>query len=145
MDIKYKAVPDYLLILALVVGFSVDEFDFKVALEFTGAIVLLEIFVTFYIQNIKSKIIKDDSLKDQKALGEGDIPIFALTGGVLGVYLGTMAIFLSAIFAILPSVINKILKKDNEIPFIPFLTMGFVVVFFNKEYFLQFIQNIILG
>ncbi len=107
---------------------------------FAGGIVVLEIFVTFYIQNIKSKILKDDSLKEQKSLGEGDIPIVAIIGGVLGLHLGVIAIFLSAIFAIIPSLINLIIKKDIETPFIPFLSLGFIVVFLYDNLFLDFLS-----
>ena len=38
----------------------------------------------FYIQNIKAKILKDEDLKTQEALGEGDIPIIATIAVILG-------------------------------------------------------------
>ena len=142
IDFRYKAVPDYLLILALICGYFVYSFSFITALEFAGAIVLLELFVTFYIQNIKAKILKDDSLKDQKAMGEGDIPIVALIGGILGLKLGMFAIFLSAIFAIIPALINIVIKKEIETPFIPFLSLGLFVVFINNAYFLELLGRL---
>ena len=143
IDLKYKAVPDYLLILALITSLFISDFDFKSIFLFAGGIVILELFITYYIQNIKSKILKDDSLKTQKAVGEGDIPIIAIIGGVLGIKLGIVAIFLSAIFAIIPSLVNNIIKKDIETPFIPFLSLGLFVVYVNDIYFLEILKEIV--
>jgi len=56
-------------------------------------------------------------------------------GAVLGVKLSLMAIFLGAVFAIFPSIYNRIAKKDLELPFIPFLSLGlFVVWMFDKQF-----------
>ncbi len=134
IDFKYKAVPDYLLMIALVISFFTIDFSFQTAFIFAGAFILLELFITFYIQNIKSRLLKDDSLKEQRAMGEGDIPIIAIIGGLLGIKLGLIAIFLSAILAILPSILNSIIKKEIETPFIPFLSLALFIVFiFNIE------------
>lgn len=133
IDIRYKAVPDYLLILVLFVSFFAIQSDFLTALQnaciFAGAFILLDFILTFYIQNIKYKLTKDESLKTQKALGEGDIPIVAVIGAILGLKAGFTAIFLGAFFAILPSIYNLIFKKDIETPFIPYLSLGFFVEF----------------
>jgi len=142
-DFKYKAVPDYLLILLVLFASFTNNFSFAVAFQFAGAIVVLELFITFYIQNIKAWITKDESLRTQKALGEGDVPIFAVIGGVLGIKLGVVAIFISAICAIIGAIFYMFIKKENEIPFIPFLSMGLMVVYFNQIYFVQQIAEMI--
>ena len=147
IDLKFKAVPDYLLIISLLIGilFTVTYKQEYIIMFFifAGGIVLLELFVTFYIQNIKSKILNDESLKDQKALGEGDIPIVAIVGGLLGIKLGIFAIFLSAILAIIPSLLYKILKKDIEMPFIPFLTLALFIIYAYDSYYLELLKEII--
>ena len=142
IDIHYKAVPDYLLLIALVGAFFLSEFSYLYCLVFAGGAILLEFFVTFYIQNIKVKFTKDESLLNQKALGEGDIPIFALIGGVLGLHLGFIAIFLAAVFAIIPSIINKIRNGDMELPFIPFLTLGFLIVYLGENTIVLILEKI---
>lgn len=133
IDFKYKAVPDYLLLIVFILSFFASSYplveSFKNAFIFAGAFVLLDFVITFYIQNIKSKITKDESLKEQKALGEGDIPIIAMIGAVLGLKAGLSAIFLASIFAIIPAIYNQIFKKDIETAFIPFLSLGFLVEF----------------
>lgn len=134
IDLKYKAVPDYLLLIVLIISFFASQFSiiesFTNAFLFSGAFVLLNFVVTFYIQNIKSKILKDESLKTQIALGEGDIPIIAMMGIILGVTSGVFAIFLAAFFAIIPSIYSNFIKKDIQTPFIPYLVLGFFTEYF---------------
>jgi leader peptidase (prepilin peptidase)/N-methyltransferase len=97
---------------------------------FAGFFALLEFVMTFYVQNIKSRLLNDDSLKEAKSLGEGDIPIVAIIGIVLGIQGGMVAVFLAAIFAIIPSVYYNIKKKDTQLPFIPYLLLGMSVEYF---------------
>ena len=131
IDYEYKAVPDTILLFAFVLGMISTYSDlitsFTNAFIFAGAFILLDFLVTFYIQNVKIKFVKDDSLKTQRALGEGDIPIIAIIGAILGLKAGVVAIFLAAIFAIIPAVYNIIKKREHETPFIPYLLYGFMV------------------
>ena len=131
IDFKYKAVPDTLLLFSFVLGFIASYGNlleaFKHAFLFAGALVLLDFLVTFYIQNIKAKLLNDERLRSQRALGEGDIPIIAIIGALLGVKAGLIAIFLAALFAIIPALYNNIRKKDIETPFIPYLLFGLMV------------------
>ena len=134
IDFKYKAVPDYLLLIALIFSFFVTSYDlitaFKNAFIVSGAFVLLNFLITFYIQNIKARILKDESLKTQEALGEGDIPILASLGILLGIKGALLAIFLASVFAIIPSIYFNIKKKDIQTPFIPYLVLGLLVEYF---------------
>ena len=129
IDLKYKAVPDYLLLSALLLSFIVTPFDLLEALKnaciFAGAFALLEFVMTFYIQNVKARLNKDESLVEQRALGEGDIPVLALIAVLLGLYPAMVAIFLAAFFAIIPALFLK--NRGSEIPFIPYLLLGLVI------------------
>ncbi len=133
IDLKYKAVPDYLLIIVLLLSLFVKSDNlieaFKNAFLFAGAISLLLVFLNFYIQNIKAKFLKKEELKTQEALGEGDIVIFAIIGIILGVKAGLFAIFLASIFAILPALYLHIKCKEYQTPFIPFLFLGLICEF----------------
>ncbi len=128
IDLKYKAVPDYLLLIGFVLVFTATELPMIEALKnaalFAGAFALLEFVMTFYIQNIKYYFTKDESLKEAQSLGEGDIPIVAIIGALLGVASGLTAIFLAALFAIIPSLYNSIKKQESQTPFIPYLLLG---------------------
>ena len=96
-------------------------------LIFAGGFALLELVITFYIQNIKAKITKNKDLETQSALGEGDIPIAGVIGGLLGLHLGISAIFLATLLGLLLSIYNLLSKKEIETPFIPFLSLGLFI------------------
>ncbi|MGB3751400.1 MAG: prepilin peptidase [Arcobacteraceae bacterium] len=146
IDLQYKAVPYTLLVILTfitLIYLSIYKLEnISYFFIFAGAIVIIDLFVTYYIQNIKSYLLKDDSLKEQKALGEGDIPIIALIGGVLGLQFGVVAIFLSAILAIIPSIINIVCKKEIETPFIPYLSLAFLITFLNQTNIVKIFEGI---
>ena len=125
IDFKYKAVPDYLLIIVMVLTLIIG--DWKNALIFMGGFIFLELVLTFYIQTIKAKITKNKILKKQRALGEGDVPISGVIGGLLGVKLGISSIFLAAILALMPAAYVLVKKQKIEIPFITFLSLGLFI------------------
>ncbi len=134
IDFAYKAVPDYLLLLILFLSFFVSPYSLLDSLTsafiLAGAFVLLNFVVSFYIQNIKAKILKDNTLKTQEALGEGDIPVIAAIAVILGVQGAMIVMFLAAIFAIIPSFLANCLRKDIHTAFIPYLFLGFLVEYF---------------
>ncbi len=130
IDLKYKAVPDYLLIIAVILTIIVG--DLMNVLIFAGGFALLELVLTFYIQNVKAKITKNKDLETQSALGEGDIPIAGVIGGLLGLHLGISAIFLAAVLGLLLSIYNLLSKKEIETPFIPFLSLGLFITFITS-------------
>ncbi|WP_417325561.1 prepilin peptidase [Halarcobacter sp.] len=134
IDFKYKAVPDYLLLILFTFSFFIKEGSLidalKAACILSGAFVLLNFLVTFYIQNIKARLFKDDSLKTQEALGEGDIPVIASFAIILGTLGSFVAIFFASIFAIIASLYYRYKNKELEIPFIPFLSLGFLFEYF---------------
>ena len=124
VDLKYKAITYTMNVLpvtfAIFSSANIVE-NFTNALLFAGGAV--------FIRDYVSAIIK------KEAMGDGDILVFATMGAVLGVKLSLMAIFLGAVFAIFPSIYNRIAKKDLELPFIPFLSLGlFVVWMFDKQF-----------
>ena len=129
IDFKYRAVPDYLLIIVVVLAILVG--DIINILLFTGGFVMLELAITFYIQNIKARITQNKELENQRALGEGDMPIVGVIGGLLGVQLGITAIFLAAVLALLPAIYNLYSKKEIETAFIPFLSLGLLITLFS--------------
>ena len=137
IDLNYKAVPDYLLVMIFFASLFAVYFNenmefisaFKNGLIYAGGFIILDFLLSFYIQNIKYKMTQDESLKEQKALGEGDIPIVFVIGVLLGLKAGFMAIFLAALLAIMPSIYNIIFKKEIETAFIPYLSLGFFIEF----------------
>jgi len=148
IDLQYKAVPYTLLIVIVTITlfylFYLHKENLSTFFIFTGTIVTIEFFLTYYIQNVKAKIFNDDSLKIQKALGEGDIPIIAIIGGILGLQFGILAIFLSAILAIIPSLINKVFKNEIETPFIPYLSLSLIIIYLSGDKILNILKGLYL-
>lgn len=144
IDAKYKAVPESLLLLSLIFAvFSLsDELGLllngiKNALLFAGGISILKAFVSFFINfNRRGEVLE--------AMGDADTIIVALIGALLGVKLGLFAIFLSACFT-LPFFMYVRIKgaEDFEMPFIPYLSMGFLCTYSFSEFFNEFLRSYI--
>ena len=124
VDLKYKAITYVMNVLPVTFAiFSSPDIleNFKNALLFAGGAVFIRDYVS--------------ALINKEAMGDGDILVFATMGAILGIKLSFIAIFLGAIFAIFPSLYNRIANKDLELPFIPFLSLGlFIVWLFDKEF-----------
>jgi leader peptidase (prepilin peptidase)/N-methyltransferase len=125
VDLKYKAITYIMNILPVTFAiFSSENIleNFKNALLLAGGAVFIRDYVSAFI--------------NKEAMGEGDILVFATMGAILGIKLSLMALFLGAVFAIIPSIYNRITKQDLELPFIPFLSLGlFVVWLFENKFF----------
>jgi leader peptidase (prepilin peptidase)/N-methyltransferase len=131
IDIKYKAVPDSINISALTLTFIYGLFSLNFVSYILDMLIVLAIFylLRFYI----SYFLK------QEAMGEGDIIIGAIMGGLIGLQLGLFGIFLSAMLALPFSIYSRI-KGELELPFIPFLAASiFLISIFN-----EFTRKIIL-
>jgi len=124
IDLDYKAVPDSLNLLALTLSFfsSPDIItNFTNALILMGGMSLIRYYVSYFIK--------------REAMGEGDIIVAGTMGGVLGIKLAMVAIFIGSALAIVPSLYNRIKNSDYELPFIPFLALGTFIVWLYKEEF----------
>lgn len=125
IDFDYKAVPDSLNLLALTLAvFTSGDIleNTKNALIMMGLISAVRFYVSYFLK--------------KEALGEGDIIVAGTMGALLGVKLSLMALFISSLIAIFPSLYIRITKNDLELPFIPFLTLGTFIVWYFNDYFL---------
>ncbi|MCH5336584.1 MAG: prepilin peptidase [Campylobacter sp.] len=135
IDIKLKAVPEFLLWSAFLFAFIYafdekeflnlfvfEEFDsgFLVyAALFAGFMFLLKNFVCF-VSSFKEK-------KNEENLGEADIIILSCMGGILGFKLGFLTLFIASILSLPFFLIQK------KLAFIPFLSLAFIMVLFYKN------------
>ena len=133
IDLKYKAVPDSLSLLALTLAIiypleitGILE-NLKQALIFGGAFAFLRFYVSYFV--------------GREAMGEGDIMIAGTVGAILGIYLGTFAIFLSSLLTI-PAIL---IFKEKEMPFIPFLALALWIVFIFESIAIQMLNKIFAG
>lgn len=118
IDLHYKAVPDYLSIPALIIAFFTGDIlsSLSDGLLFAGGFALLRIFVSWIIK--------------KEAMGEADIIIAGIIGAMLGILMGLLAVYIAALIALPAFLIVS--KKEFELPFIPFLAMGLLLVWLNQ-------------
>lgn len=118
IDFKYMEVPDSLNLLALalaVIGLHVLD-AMQNALLAAGGVALLRYYLSYIL--------------DKEAMGEGDIIVAGTMGAILGFPYFFYALFLSALLAIVPS----LMARDKMVPFVPFLAIAtFIVYLFDTQ------------
>ncbi|MRI83515.1 MAG: prepilin peptidase [Nitratiruptor sp.] len=144
IDLRFKAVPDSLNLLALTLAILAQEDWLRAlhdALVLAGAFALLRFYVSYYVSKkealmIERQIRRAPWLADYypkfpmvEAMGEGDIMVAGTMGAILGIKLSIVAIFLAALLALPASLLQRLLKEDRELPFIPFLLAGFLLAY----------------
>lgn len=125
-DLKEKIIPNifslgiiFLGIIKIILGYS----DFEKSIIGFGVYPIVFIFIYGYISDILKKEI----------IGFGDIKLMGALGfyfGYLGIY--NLIIFYNLIFILgflftLPIIFINKYKKNNEIPFAPFICMGALI------------------
>jgi len=129
IDFKYMAVPDSLNLLALALALIqpniIDAIQY--ALMASGGLTLLRYYLSYFLK--------------REAMGEGDIIVAGTMGALLGFPLFFYALFLSAILAIIPSLI----AKDKMVPFVPFLAIATFIVYLLDNQVSSLVNWIIYG
>jgi leader peptidase (prepilin peptidase)/N-methyltransferase len=128
IDLKYKAVPDNLSIPALLLAPLSGNFltNVESALLLAGGFALLRIIISWIIK--------------KEAMGEADIIIAGVIGGILGLKLGLSAIYIAALICL--PVFFVVSKRGYELPFIPFLSIGLFVTWCFETEILRFLGMI---
>ncbi|MBU1669089.1 prepilin peptidase [bacterium] len=118
IDFKYMEVPDNLNLFALalsVIGLTVLD-SIQNALMAAGGVALLRYYLSYFL--------------NKEAMGEGDIIVAGTMGALLGFPHFFYALFLSALLAMVPS----LMAKDKMVPFVPFLAIAtFIVYIFDTQ------------
>jgi len=128
IDLRYKAVPDALSLPALMLSFSANNplASLEQGLLFMGGFTFLRFGLSFVLK--------------KEVMGEADIIIAGIIGALLGVKLGLLAIYLSAVIALIAFMVVR--KKGYELPFIPFLSAGLFIVWFWSDVALTFLGKL---
>lgn len=137
-DIEYMIILDEVLIFAIVGIIIVDIID--IGLYDTSIKILYGMgsFVTMLlIQKLGNIMFK------QESLGGGDIKLMFLIGLVIGYSMSVCNIFLATFIAFPIALFLLIRKKDNIIPFGPFLSMAAILLYVWGLTFTDIINYII--
>lgn len=128
IDLRYKAVPDALSLPALILAFCTGEplSSLQNGLLFMGAFTFLRFFVS--------------APAKKEVMGEADIIIAGIIGALLGIKLGLVAIYISAVIALVVFIVLK--KRGYELPFIPFLALGLLVTWLFETPILHIMELI---
>lgn len=129
IDFKYMAVPDSINFVALL--FALIQPNFLQALLYAaiaaGGLYLIGLFSSL--------------LARKQAMGGADVIVAGTMGALLGFPNFFVAIFLSAILAMIPAII----WRDKGVPFVPFLALATFLVYLYDTQASQLLDTIIYG
>jgi leader peptidase (prepilin peptidase)/N-methyltransferase len=129
IDFKYMAVPDNVNFAALI--FALVQADFLNGLMYAaiaaGGLYLIGLLAAL--------------LARKQAMGGADVIVAGTMGALLGFPNFFVAIFLSAILAMIPALINR----ENGVPFVPFLALATFIVYLYDTQATQLLETIIYG
>ena len=137
-DIEYMIILDEVLIFAIFGIIIIDIFSIGLYETATRILAGVGAFVTMYL----IKKIGDIVFK-QESLGGGDIKLMFLVGLVLGYPMAICNIFFATFIAFPIALFLLITKKDNIIPFGPFLSMSAIILYIWGLTFTDIINFII--
>jgi len=129
IDIEYMAVPDSINIPAFLFALITPTF---VDSLIDGLMAAAGLFLVGKISSILAK---------KEAMGSADVIVAATMGALLGYPGFFIAIFLSAVLALIPSLIYR----DKGVPFIPFLATATLIVYLFDTEANHILNSIIYG
>jgi len=129
IDFKYMAVPDNVNFAALVFALVQPEF-------LNGLMYAAIAAGGLYLIGLLSSL-----LARKQAMGGADVIVAGTMGALLGFPNFFVAIFLSAILAMIPALI----WRDKGVPFVPFLALATFIVYLYDTEATQLLEFIIYG
>lgn len=136
-DFSYYIILDSPLIISgiliIILDFTYLGFEKTLIYLISGA----SLFLTMYLIKLLG-----DFLFKRESLGGGDIKFAFIIGLVLGFRLGLCALILSTFLALPYSCASIMLKKNNEVPYGPFLAASLFIVFVFSSKFIGLLDLI---
>jgi len=129
IDFKYMAVPDNVNFAALI--FALVQPEFLMALLYASIAA-----GGLYLIGLLSSLIAR-----KQAMGGADVIVAGTMGALLGFPNFFIALFLSALLAMIPALI----WRDKGVPFVPFLALATFIVYLYDTQAAQLLETIIYG
>ena len=139
-DAKYMIILDEVLVVGIILTTIIYIFQHGmvfVAYSYLHGLVLFSIMLLI-------KVFGDITFK-QESLGWGDIKLAFFVGLVLGIKLGVLHIFIGAFLALPYALYITYKKRDNILPFGPFLITAFFILFIFSDFFNGLISKLFMG
>ena len=129
IDFKYMAVPDNVNFAALL--FALIQPDF-----ISGAMLAAIAAGGLYLIGLLSSL-----LARKQAMGGADVIVAGTMGALLGFPNFFVALFLSALLAMIPALVNR----KTGVPFVPFLALATFIVYLYDQEAAKLLETIIYG
>ncbi len=129
IDFKYMAVPDNVNFAAL--AFALVQPNFLNAMMY-AAIAAGGLYLIGLLSSLIAR---------KQAMGGADVIVAGTMGALLGFPNFFVAIFLSAILAMIPAMI----WRDKGVPFVPFLALATFIVYLYDSQATQLLETIVYG
>jgi len=129
IDFKYMAVPDNVNFAALI--FALVQPDFLHALMY-AAIAAGGLYLIGLLSSLLAR---------KQAMGGADVIVAGTMGALLSFPNFFVALFLSALLAMIPSLINR----KTGVPFVPFLALATFIVYLYDNEAAKLLEKIIYG
>lgn len=129
IDFKYMAVPDNVNFAALI--FAIVQPEFLMALLYASIAA-----GGLYLIGLLSSL-----LARKQAMGGADVIVAGTMGAMLGFPNFFVALFLSALLAMIPALI----WREKGVPFVPFLALATFIVYLYDTQATQLLETIIYG
>jgi len=129
IDFKYMAVPDSINFIAL--AFALVQPDYIQA-SIDAAMAAGGLYLIGLLSSILAR---------KQAMGGADVIVAGTMGALLGFPNFFMAIFLSAILAMIPAII----WREKGVPFVPFLALATFIIYLYDSQTTQLLEKIIYG
>ena len=137
-DSQYMIILDSPLIIStiliLIIKLCYEGLNAVFSSLLSGLIVFGAMYLLMILGNLMFK---------KESLGGGDIKLSFVSGLSLGTYLGLFYIVLGAFFAFPYALYVTIRKKENMLPFGPFLAISMLIIYFNLEKVTEFLKIIL--
>ena len=129
-DFKHMIILDSPLVVSIILIFILKWVYFDIYEALFGLVDGLLAFLTMlFIGQIGNILFKKESL------GGGDIKFSFVTGMILGYKFNMISLVLATFIALPYAVATMVMKKDNEVPFGPFLVSSLFLIFYFFEKF----------
>ncbi len=135
-DFKYFIILDSPILIATIL-YLILEFIF---LDIKTTLLSICTGVTMFVIMILIMLLGNLLFK-RESLGGGDIKLSFFIGIVLVPKLSLIALIFASVFALLYACIFMQIKKESEIPYGPFLMLGFYLVYVLSPYLLMLLDS----